>query len=81
MDTCCRPFYRVPRAEIGGAAMTITPEQLKALELAHDEVRDYTEILIRAIIKNLNAPDSTFAPARDALDTLTAAIEALKEGK
>lgn len=63
--------------------MTITPEQLKALELAHDAVRVDTEKALWLLAKPDCISDYQQEVIRslgDNLDTLTAAIEALKEG-
>lgn len=54
--------------------MQITNDQLKALELAHDAVRALT------VVTHIQPLDKAIS-LDEALDTLTAAIEALKEGK
>ncbi len=66
--------------------MTITPEQLKALELAHDAVRAAQNKLAKYYLETLgglqpeNIVSGPLAESDTALDTLTAAIENLKEG-
>ena len=64
--------------------MQITNEQLKALELAHDEVKMDTEKALWLLQKPDSISDyqqEVISSLGKALDTLTAAIEALKEEK